>query len=346
MDWERLPKWLYPGMRVKRWVALGAISALFVGFSLILLIGRLTIDLLYELLSASSIVYYFVAAVAFVVGVVGVIWSVNRLALSVTDLIDRFDRSPTELIWQNRRLSKGPKVVAIGGGTGLSVLLRGLKKYTSNITAIVTVMDDGGSSGRLRREMDMLPPGDIRNCLIALADDESRMGEVFQHRFEEGEGLQGHSLGNLIIAGMEGIEGEFDLAIEETSKLLNIKGRVIPSTLKNTNLVARLENGKKLTGESTLSDHPKRVRSIELEAEAEPYPPAIQEIENADIISARSGESFHFSDSKSAGEWNSRGHRVLRGSQVLRDEYNDRARRDGRNVRKGSSGDFKWLHES
>lgn len=292
MDWKRLPKWLYPGMRVKRWAALGAISALFVGFSLILLIGRLTINLLYELLSANSIVYYFIAAVAFAGGIVGVIWSVNCLALSVTDLMDRFDRSPTELIWKNRRLSKGPKVVAIGGGTGLSVLLRGLKKYTSNITAIVTVMDDGGSSGRLRREMDMLPPGDIRNCLIALADDESRMGEVFQHRFEEGEGLQGHSLGNLIIAGMEGIEGEFDLAIEETSKLLNIKGRVIPSTLKNTNLVARLENGKKLTGESTLSDHPKQVRSIELEAEAEPYPPAIQEIENADIIVLGPGSLF------------------------------------------------------
>ncbi len=292
MDLERLSKWLYPGMRVKRWVAMGVVSALLVGFSLILLIGRSTIDLLYELLSAHSIVYYFVAGVAFVGGIVGVVWSVNRLALSVTDPMDRFDRSPTEMIWRNRRLSRGPKVVAIGGGTGLSVLLRGLKKYTSNITAVVTVMDDGGSSGRLRREMDMLPPGDIRNCLIALADDESRMGEIFQHRFEEGGELQGHSLGNLIIAGLEGIEGEFDLAIEETSKLLNIRGRVIPSTLKNTNLVARLENGEKLTGESTLSDHPKRIRSIQLEEAADPYPPAIEEIEDADIIVLGPGSLF------------------------------------------------------
>lgn len=292
MDLERLSKWLYPGMRVKRWVALGVVSALLVGFSLILLIGRSTIDLLYDLLSANLMLYYFVAAVALVGGIVGVIWSVNRLALSVTSPMDRFDRSPTEMIWQNRRLSRGPKVVAIGGGTGLSVLLRGLKKYTSNITAIVTVMDDGGSSGRLRREMDMLPPGDIRNCLIALADDESRMGEIFQHRFEEGGELQGHSLGNLIIAGLEGIKGEFDLAIEETSKLLNIRGRVIPSTLKNTNLVARLENGEKLTGESTLSDHPKRIRSIQLEEAADPYPPAIEEIEDADIIVLGPGSLF------------------------------------------------------
>lgn len=292
MDLERLSKWLYPGMRVKRWVAMGVVSALLVGFSLILLIGRSTIDLLYELLSAHSIVYYFVAGVAFVGGIVGVVWSVNRLALSVTDPMDRLERSPTEMIWRNRRLSRGPKVVAIGGGTGLSVLLRGLKKYTSNITAVVTVMDDGGSSGRLRREMDMLPPGDIRNCLIALADDESRMGEIFQHRFEEGGELQGHSLGNLIIAGLEGIEGGFDLAIEETSKLLNIRGRVIPSTLKNTNLVARLENGEKLTGESTLSDHPKRIRSIQLEEAADPYPPAIEEIEDADIIVLGPGSLF------------------------------------------------------
>lgn len=198
-------KWLYPGMKVKRWVLLGVGSALLVGFSLILFIGRPSVDLLYDWLSSKALYYYLVAGFALLAGLAGLIWSFNKLALSVTEPIEPFERPPSDVIWQKRLLSKGTRVVAIGGGTGLSVLLRGFKEYTSNITAIVTVMDDGGSSGRLRREMDMLPPGDIRNCLIALADDESRMSGIFQHRFENGGELEGHSLGNLIIAGLEQI---------------------------------------------------------------------------------------------------------------------------------------------
>lgn len=292
MNWKKLSKWFYPGMRVKRWGILGILSGLLVGFSLILLIGGKRVGALYDFLSSNPLYYYLTASLALLGGIVGLIWGVSRLALSVKGPLDFLDGSPSNLIWRSRLLSRGPKVVAIGGGTGLSVLLRGVKQYTSNITAIVTVMDDGGSSGRLRREMDMLPPGDIRNCLIALADDESRMSKIFQHRFENGSELGGHSLGNLIIAGIEQMEGSFDRAIEETSKLLNIRGRVIPSTLKNTNLVARLEGGEVISGESSLSDHPKRIEKIELEEEAPPYPPAIEEIKSADVIVLGPGSLF------------------------------------------------------
>lgn len=292
MNWNKFSKWFYPGVRIKRWGVLGVFSGLMVGFSLILLIGGKKVGMLYDLLSSSPIYYYLAAAVALFGGVLGLIWAVSRLALSVIDPLDFPDKPPSNLILRSRLLDRGPKVVTIGGGTGLSVLLRGLKQYTSNITAVVTVMDDGGSSGRLRREMDMLPPGDIRNCLIALADDESRMSKIFQHRFENGSELGGHSLGNLIIAGLEQMEGSFDRAIEETSKLLNIRGRVIPSTLKNTNLVARLKGGKLISGESSMSDHPKKIESIQLEEEAPPYQPAIEEIKTADVIVLGPGSLF------------------------------------------------------
>ena len=134
------------------------------------------------------------------------------------------------------RLRRGYKIVAIGGGTGLSTLLRGLKRYTTNLTAVVTVSDDGGSSGRLQKELGVLPPGDIRNCLVALADDEALVTDLFRYRFSEGEGLTGHSFGNLFLAAMTGITGNFDRAIKESSRVLNIKGRVLPATLERVRL--------------------------------------------------------------------------------------------------------------
>ncbi len=292
MNWNKLSKWLYPGMRIKRWGVLGIVSGLMVGFSLILLIGGQTVGALYDILSSNPIYYYLTATFALLGGILGLIWGVSRLALSITGPLDLLNKSPSNLILRSRLLERGPKVVTIGGGTGLSVLLRGLKQYTSNITAVVTVMDDGGSSGRLRREMDMLPPGDIRNCLIALADDESRMSKIFQHRFENGSELGGHSLGNLIIAGVEQMEGSFDRAIEETSKLLNIRGRVIPSTLKNTNLVARLAGNEVVSGESNVTSHPGKIEEIELEEKAPPYQPAIEEIKSADVVVLGPGSLF------------------------------------------------------
>src|SRR5690606_3184302 len=136
-------------------------------------------------------------------------------------------------IYDRHQLQRGPRVVAIGGGTGLSTLLRGLKRYTSNITAIVTVADDGGSSGRLREELGILPPGDIRNTLVALADTEPLMEKLFQYRFDRGEGLQGHSFGNLFIASLTEVTGDVVAAIRESSRVLAVRGRVLPSTLQS-----------------------------------------------------------------------------------------------------------------
>jgi uncharacterized cofD-like protein len=149
----------------------------------------------------------------------------------------------------------------LGGGSGLAALLSGLKHHTANLTAVVTVADDGGSSGRLRRELGMLPPGDIRNCLVGLADDESLMSRLFQYRFTDG-GLEGHSFGNLFVAALTGVTGDFERAVQESTRILKVGGRVLPATLENVVLHAELQGGERVAGESTItaSDHlPRRV---------------------------------------------------------------------------------------
>lgn len=166
-------------------------------------------------------------------------------------------RNPKEAIVEqliaHHTLNRGPKLVAIGGGTGLSTLLRGLKKYSANITAIVTVADDGGSSGRLRREQGMLPPGDIRNCLAALADEEKLVTELFQYRFSTGEGLAGHSFGNLFLTAMTHITGDLERAIRASSEVLSVRGRVLPATIEDMVLYAHLEDGRYVEGESQIT---------------------------------------------------------------------------------------------
>lgn len=184
-------------------------------------------------------------------------------------------------------MRRGPRLVAIGGGTGLSTLLRGIKEHTSNITAVVTVADDGGSSGRLRREMGVLPPGDIRNCLVALADAEPLMQRLFQYRFgDEGPpGLAGHNFGNLFIATMCEITGDFELAVKESSRVLAVRGQVLPSTLSQVTLVAELEDGATVRGESNISRSAGRIRRVRLIPEdALPLPDTLQAISEADMI--------------------------------------------------------------
>lgn len=181
-----------------------------------------------------------------------------------------------------------PKVVVIGGGTGQSVFLRGLKYFTKNITAIVTVADDGGGSGVLREDLGMLPPGDIRNCLLALADIEPTMNEVMQYRFDDGV-LKGQSFGNLFLAAMNGLYGNFETAVYKLSEIFAITGRVLPVTLEDVNLVARLKNGKIIKGESAIPKEVKMSKSaigeIWLEPkEAKPLDDVINSIHDADII--------------------------------------------------------------
>jgi uncharacterized cofD-like protein len=190
-----------------------------------------------------------------------------------------------DLVFQRRHLERGPKIVVIGGGTGLSTLLHGLKQYTTKITAIVTVADDGGSSGRLRQEFDMLPPGDIRNCLVALADTEPLMQRLFQYRFAEDSALHGHNFGNLFITAMTKITGDFERAVQASSKVLAIRGRVVPSTNMKVRLVAEHDDGSVTQGETKISKAAVPIRRIYLEpATCQPTTEALTAIREANAI--------------------------------------------------------------
>jgi uncharacterized cofD-like protein len=189
-------------------------------------------------------------------------------------------------------------VVAIGGGTGLSTLLRGLKAHTPNITAIVTVADDGGSSGRLRRELGVPPPGDIRNCIAALADDEALITQLFQYRFGQAKDLDGHSLGNLFITALVAVTGSFERAIEEAGRVLAVQGRILPSTLEDVTLVADLSNGVpegliRIEGESAIPRAGQPIERVFLTPErVHAYPEAVRAILDADLVIAGPGSLF------------------------------------------------------
>ena len=181
--------------------------------------------------------------------------------------------------------SKTPRIVAIGGGTGLSVLLRGLKQHTRRITAIIGVAADGGSSGRLRREMGIIPPGDFRNCIVALSDEDSLLKELFQYRFPEGSELQGHSFGNLFIAAMTDVTNSFEDALTESSRILSVRGRVVPATTENINLSVKLADGRFIKGESKVKESSSEIKELFIDTpDAEASPAAIIAIANADLI--------------------------------------------------------------
>ncbi len=186
---------------------------------------------------------------------------------------------------QKGRAARGPKIVVVGGGTGLGTILRGLKEITSHLTAVVTVADDGGSSGRLREEFGILPPGDIRNCLVAMADIEPLMERLMQYRFSGNSGLAGHNFGNLFLTAMTDITGDFEQAIRESSKVLAVRGQVLPATLENVILKAEMTDGRIVTGESAISGSKLTVRKVFLEpADVKPLREAVSAINEADLI--------------------------------------------------------------
>ncbi|MGB4505281.1 MAG: gluconeogenesis factor YvcK family protein [Syntrophaceticus sp.] len=194
---------------------------------------------------------------------------------------------------RRQSLKRGPRIAAIGGGTGLPILLRGLKKHTANITAIVTVADDGGSSGRLRGEFGILPPGDIRNCLVALAETETLMEKLFNYRFGMGDGLAGHSLGNLLITALVDITGDFKVAIQEVSHVLKVRGQVLPSTLDQVTLNAELADGTHIFGESRISQADIPLKRVFLTpASCIAVPEAVSAIQQADLILLGPGSLF------------------------------------------------------
>ena len=267
-------KWLYPGMKVKRWVflfAAGIILALVSGI-------RFFFDIDYYLKTLD--------AVFFVLAVFVLVISMYRMVGSIVAIFMPQDtKGLVDIVYKKRYLEKGPKVVAIGGGTGLSVLLEGLKEETSNITAIVTVADDGGSSGKIRRQFDMLPPGDIRNCLVALADAPALMRELFQFRFGKDANLEEHNFGNLFITVMTKLTGDFEKAIKESSRVLAIRGQVIPSTLENVALVAEHKDGTTTEGEAQIPERHTPIKRVYLKpGDPQATPDAIKAIYDSDII--------------------------------------------------------------
>jgi uncharacterized cofD-like protein len=285
-------KWLSPGLFIKRWLLLSA-----GGFCLAVLGGAIWFKLtpVYRLLGLVSrfleiltniIPHYISGPLALLSGAFLVLWGQSRTVGSITNVLKPDnDEELVDMLLTRRRLNRGPKIVAIGGGTGLSTLLRGLKQYSNNITAIVTVADDGGSSGRLRREIGVLPPGDIRNCLAALADEEKLLTELFQYRFEAGKGLSGHSFGNLFLTAMSEITGDLEKAVTASSQVLAIRGTVLPATLSDVSLWAEMEDGRLIEGESNIPLAQGRIRHIGcLPANPPALPAAIAAIEEADYI--------------------------------------------------------------
>ncbi len=287
-------RWLYPGLSIKRWLLLFS-------FGLVLLFFGMTLLLNYQFLSrmeeelfrfiyqmTGQYNYTMLAMWGFVLAGLGglcMMVSVRKLVKRIVTLLLPDESKVSEQMIRRVILSHGPKVAAIGGGHGLSMLLRGLKTKTSNITAVVTVADDGGSSGRLRKEMDIIAPGDLRNCLVAMADKESLLEELFQYRFGGKGELAGHSLGNLFLAALIEEFGNPENALKAASRILNIRGQVIPSTTEKVRLSAVMSDGRTVVGESEITAYPARiVRLSTLPAEVPAVAAAVEAIRAADLV--------------------------------------------------------------
>lgn len=286
-------KWLYPNLGVKRWFLL-AVLGIFLfatGFSVMnygVALGYLELqfrEVIYRLTGSAPRTAVPMGVFISTLGVVLIAVGFKRLLRSIISvLLPDEEAKIVDVMYTRQHLRRGPKIVVIGGGTGLSALLRGLKEYTFNLTAIVTVADDGGSSGKLRHEMGILPPGDIRNCLVALADTENIMDALFSYRFDTGT-LKGHSLGNLLLAGMADTFGDFQKGVEHVGKVFALRGNVYPSTLEQVVLVADLADGKTVKGETKVRDTKGRIKRVYLEpSDCHPLPEALRAIEEADLI--------------------------------------------------------------
>jgi len=292
-------KWLYPGMHIKRWLLLVAFGVCLMGLGIAYILRETYLSytfpgefyyLTLQFVPRWGRGLFFIALSVSTVGIA--IWKLNESLLFAFVRPDH-DRSLSETIYNMRILGRGPKIVAIGGGTGLSMLLRGLKAHTSNLTAIVTVADDGGSTGRLRQEFGVIAPGDIRQCIAALAEAEPLMTKLFQYRFSEGSGLEGHSFGNLFIVAMAEITGNFETAIHETTRVLNVRGSIFPSTLEDVTLSARTDDDEMVHGEHNISERGAAIRQVFLNPpSAAAHPDAVRAILDADLVVIGPGSLF------------------------------------------------------
>ena len=288
VDLKKDAGWLLPGLEVKRWFLLIFLGSIMIVLGFMVLANVRPIYLTLELIRKAALVLpsNVLAAIFILIGGAIFFKGWQKTTLSIMDMdTSKGNSSILEKLYRRRMLNKGAKIVAIGGGTGLSMLLRGIKKYTNNVTAIVTVGDDGGSSGRLREEMGVLPPGDIRNCIAALADDEDMITELFQYRFKNGEGLEGHSFGNLFLTALCAITGDMFRAVKESSNVLNIRGVVLPATLDDMKLAAEFEDGRIIHGESNIPEVHGKIKRLFTEPEhCKALPEAITAIKEADLI--------------------------------------------------------------
>lgn len=298
----RAAKWMVPGMGVKRWFVVLIVCVLIVpvGFMYFAwtgpldFVGTRVILWLSSLRLPDRVPTWTLGAIAMIVGVVGAVSSVVMLNRSLLRSVGTKPDEAVEHIYVRRALARGPRIVALGGGTGLSNLLSGLKQHTSNITAIVTVSDDGGSSGRLREALGMIAPGDLTDCYAALSDSPV-LARLLLHRFERGEGISGHTFGNLMLATLSEEQGGLAGAMADVHEVLRVRGRVYPSTSVSTTLVAHLEGGGTVRGESRLHVERagRRVERMSLDPpDAAAMPEVIAAIEQADLVVLGPGSLF------------------------------------------------------
>lgn len=276
---KKILKWFYPGIRIKRWILLVALGIVMVIFGVA------------NFINAAVLWVKVLNTLVIVSGVITIIAGVGSMVQSFLQAVLPYQVDLSDVIYRKRFLERGPKIVTIGGGHGLAALLAGLKEHTTNLSAIVTVADSGGSTGKLRQEFDIIAPGDIRNCIVALADAPSLMGDLFQFRFKKDSELKGHNFGNLFITAMTQLTGDFQKAVEESSKVLAIRGKVLPATLNKVDLVAEYQDGSCMEGEAKIPEKGKPIKKVFLKPSAtetqttiSPALEAVEAIKNAQII--------------------------------------------------------------
>lgn len=278
--------WFLPGLEIKRWLLLMFSGTVFLVVGIAILLDLHPVNQIMEIVKTIAIKLptNYTGGFAILTGIMFYILGWKRVNTTIIEAIDP-GAHLLENLYLKRKLNRGPKIVAIGGGTGLNTILKGLKNITGNLTAIVTVGDDGGSSGRLREEMGVLPPGDIRNCIAALANEENLVTELFQYRFKTGHGLEGHSFGNLFLTALCAITGDMVSAVKESSKVLSIRGRVLPSTLDDMKLYAKMEDGRIIYGESNIPEAAGKIVRLGATPEnLKALDDVIYAIEEADLI--------------------------------------------------------------
>lgn len=294
------PSWFAIGIGVKRWFGMLSIGVICVSLALALLINEIYQSFdhhWFQIVTLQFVPRPVRALFLLGLGVPALVIASRKLRTTLIEPFLPSNREALSMVIDRQRRGKGAKIVAIGGGTGMSNLLRGLKTYSANLTAIVTVADDGGSSGRLRQALGVLPPGDFRNCLAALADDEALITQLFQYRFKGDQDVGGHSFGNLFITAMSDITGSFEMALLEAGQVLAIQGRVLPSTLQNVTLYAEMRQPDspafRVAGESAIPESQGKIDRVYLQPDRLPaYPESIQAILQADLIIAGPGSLY------------------------------------------------------